>query len=79
MRLLCLGLGVLWTTLAVLGFFMWQTASNNAVLKGTPPPLVDVFPMVLLPGIFAAFTLISAARPRSKENRAPDDAETPPD
>lgn len=69
MRLVFLGLFIIWTAVAIVGFFAWQRASDEAIQAGTPPPLIEVFPMVLLPGIFAAFSLVSGLGMKKKVDK----------
>lgn len=72
MRLLYAGLGIIWIALSVLGYVAWKAASDKAVQTGTPPPLVDVFPMVMLPAILGLFSLIPALRPARAEKKEED-------
>lgn len=77
MRLLFLGIGLIWTAVAVLGFLVWQQAADAALQNGTAPQILDVLPMVLIPGTLAAFSL--ARLLRRERNHAADGASLPED
>lgn len=71
MRLLSLGLDLVWSAVAVGGFFVWQALADRAMQTGAAPRLLDIFPMVLLPGTLAAFSLVRVLR--REQDQARDD------
>src|SRR4051794_28741711 len=71
-RLVSLAFAVVWSAIALLGFLHWQASTKDAIQKGVAPPLLDVFAMVLIPGILAAFSLARIGRrERKQENGDP--------
>src|SRR5947209_6998527 len=70
-RLLSLIFALIWAGVALLGFCAWQASANAAAQAGTAtaPMLLEVLPIVIIPGVLAALALMSAVR--AEKEKAP--------